>query len=295
MIEVKRRGSKTLTLTTEATATDVNITLTHEFGDSVRAATNAVGAGVDWTYVLTSEDTEACGRIKATWTYKISGVDKKRIDYFKVYQPYTTESALTIDYPEVEGKTDNFAMVERQVRQVVDTYCGQSFDAYPGRTLKIDGSGTNLLHVWYRIESFTNVYIDGDTTNDIAAYCEITPDSEFYLRKKSVRYGSGTKSDEFIRQYTLDTTSDRFFSRKVVYHLKGDFGWGYVPTNIEEATKILMADYYNGDSDHRKHNVIFAGVGPVQSNYKTDLMGTTGNLDADILLMDYTKFIMDYI
>ena len=66
-------------------------------------------------------------------------------------------------------------------------------------------------------------------------------------------------------------------------------------SNIEEAAKILIAEYLNQDSQNRKHGVIFSGIGPIQTNYATDLMGTTGNIDADVLLMDYTKFLMDYI
>lgn len=294
MIEIKRRGTKRLTFTAPSTPTAVTITLTHEFGDSIRAATPAGGSGVSWYYDLTPDDTESCGSIRATWTYTIGGVTKKRVDHFRVFQPYVTEATLLMEYPELDGKTDNFTQIERQVRQVIDTYCGQTFDAYPGRILKIDGSGTNMLHVWYRVEELTNVYVDGDTNNDVVAYVEIAPDSDFYIRKKNSGSG-GNKSEAFERMFGATEHSNRFFNKRRVYHVKGDFGWGYVPSNVEEASKLLIQDWYNQDSTHRRHGIIFSGVGPVQNNYQTDLIGTTGNIDADVLLMDYTKFVMDYI
>lgn len=294
MLEVKRGGTKRLAVNTGATATAVKITLTHELGTVLLNQANTSGSGANWYYDLTADNTNVCGVIKVTWNYNIGATPKKQVEYFKVYQPYTSESDLVATFPELDGKTDDFSRVEKTIRGIVDTYCGQSFDAMPGITVKVDGSGSNMLHVWYRIEELTNVYVDGDLTNDIAAYVEVTPDSDFYIRRKNSG-GDGNKSEAFERMFTSTEYSHRFFNKKRVYHIKGDFGWGYVPSNVEEATKLLMQDWYNQDSIHRRHGVIFSGVGPVQNNYQTDLVGTTGNIDADVLLMDYTKFVMDYI
>lgn len=292
MQEVKRGETKEINLTTSAVATDVTVTLTHEFGDSIRPATAASGSGTSFSFELTEDDTNACGTLKIVWNYTM-GTAKSKTEYIKVVQPYVLVDDFIIEFPELEDQaTENFDAVEKQVRMVVDTYCGQTFEAYPNLTLKIDGNGGNSLRVWYRIEHLESVLINGDEASDLIDYVEIAPDSEYYIRKKSRYYGDG-KSETFSKFWS-DSTG-KFFNARNIYHVKGDFGWGYVPTNVEEASKLLISDWYNQDSTHRRHGVVFAGIGPVQTNYKTDLVGTTGNIDADVLLMDYTKFLMDHI
>lgn len=291
MIEVERGKTKTLTLTTSATATNVKISITHDLGDVVLAETAAAGSGTSFTYALTSSDTNSSGVHKITWKYTI-GTEQTKVEYIFVYQPYTTSSAFFVDYPELEASFDEkFKRMERIVRGVIDTYCGQSFGFFPSKTLKLEGSNRDYLHTGYRVNAISSILKDGDSTQDVIADVEISPESAFYLRRKK----NNIASKDYLEKEFLEFKGRGYFRRSTTYHIKGDFGWPYVPLNVEEAAKILIADYFNQDSDHRKHGAIFVGVGPVQTNYKGDLFGTTGNIDADVLLMDYTRFILDHI
>lgn len=289
MIEIQRGKTKVLSLITSDTATAVTVDLKYDWGDTIVTGAATSGSGTFFTYTLTTSDTNCCGVIKVIWKYTISGAQKTKNDYVQIFQPYSTASAFFNDYSELSAFEDNFIVTERRMRQVIDTYCGQNFQFIPAKTLKLDGSGTNIMNTRYRIETITQVLRDG--TEDITAYIEKHPESDFHFRR--IRDIVGVK-DYLPADFTQDWEGN-FFRPRRTYHILGDWGWPYAPTNIEEASKILIADYFNQDSDYRKHNVIFAGQGPVQTNFKGDLIGTTGNLDADVLLMDYTKFIMEYI
>lgn len=291
MLEVKRKASRTLTKTISGSPTNVKVTIYHDWGDLVLAETAATTVSANsFKYVLTSTDTASAGVHKVVWSYT-EGTAKSITDYFLVYDPYVEPNEFFSEYPELESSfSDKFVPVEKKIRKIVDTYCGQSFEFISGKTLKLDGSGGNYLHTVYRIDSLTSVKkVSSD--EDITAYVEISPESDYYIRRN--RTYPNTK--EYLEPEFGDDRPGRFFRRKQTYAIKGDFGWSYVPFNVEEATKILIADFWNQDSDYRRHNVIFQGIGPVQTNFRGDLMGTTGNLDADVLLMDYTRFVLDHI
>lgn len=298
MIEIKRNKTKTLTLITPSAATNVNISLIHTLDSStILAATAAVADDTtNFHYDLTSDLTDACGIVKIIWKYDISSVTKTKIDYFKVFQPYASSADVELEYPELASKLDNFDSIERKIRAVIDTYCGQTFDYYPTRAITLDGSGSDTLHVYYRVDSLSTVTRNSDGL-DITGYCEVAPESEFYIRKKRTFDGviDGAKEIVVFDDGYSAILNSKFFHKRGTYTLNGDFGWPYIPSNVNEAAKLLIADYLNQDSDYRRHNVIFQGTGPVQTNFKSDLIGTTGNVDADVLLIDYTMFIMDSI
>ena len=79
------------------------------------------------------------------------------------------------------------------------------------------------------------------------------------------------------------------------YKIEGDFGWQFVPNNIEQATNLLLADMMTGDSEYRRHGMKSVDMDIIKYDTKDSFYESTGNIDADILLMDYTIFIMDYV
>ena len=288
MLEIEQHKTATLSLTTPSTATNVTLTLKDEWGNNIFADQAATGSGTSFAFALTATHTETTGIRRAHWKYTVSSTQYTKDEYFRVFRFYVTATELFKEFPELEDPlADSFKTIEKKIRSVIDTYCGQPFDYYGVRTLKLDGTGGNTLHSYNRINSLSKVLRGG--TEDITEYCEVHPESPFYIRRKNPANPYDVKSD-----YS-DWDIRRFFKRHVTYHVEADYGWPYIPQNVEEAAKILISDYVNQDSSHRRYNVIFSGVGPIQNNYKTDTLGTTGNVDADVLLMDYTRFVMEYV
>ena len=115
--------------------------------------------------------------------------------------------------------------------------------------------------------------------------------------KEPHRFGS-TYYLQF-RRSTLDSANvailtNKFYPRDA-YLIEGDFGWQFVPNNIEQAADLLLEDMMNDDSEFRRHGIHRVDMDTIEYFTNTNFYETTGNIDADILLMDYTLFIMDYI
>jgi hypothetical protein len=75
----------------------------------------------------------------------------------------------------------------------------------------------------------------------------------------------------------------------------GDFGWRFVPDNIKQASSLLIADMMNNDSEYRNHGIVRVEMDAIRLYMKDSFYESTGNIEADVLLMDYTLFVMDYI
>jgi hypothetical protein len=92
---------------------------------------------------------------------------------------------------------------------------------------------------------------------------------------------------------TVITTNK--FNADDSYKIEGSFGWQFVPNNIEQAADLLLEDMTNDDSEFRRHGIHRVDMDTIEYYTNTTFFETTGNIDADILLMDYTLFIMDYV
>ena len=92
---------------------------------------------------------------------------------------------------------------------------------------------------------------------------------------------------------TIITTNK--FNAADSYKIEGSFGWQFVPNNIEQAADLLLEDMMNDDSEFRRHGIHRVDMDTIQYQVNDKFLETTGNIDADILLMDYTLFVMDYI
>jgi hypothetical protein len=52
----------------------------------------------------------------------------------------------------------------------------------------------------------------------------------------------------------------------------------------------------NDDSEFRRHGIQRVEMDTIRYEINTtNFFETTGNIDADVLLMDYTLFVMDYV
>jgi hypothetical protein len=51
----------------------------------------------------------------------------------------------------------------------------------------------------------------------------------------------------------------------------------------------------NNDSEYRNHGIYRADMDAISLYMNQNFYESTGNIEADILLMDYTLFVMDYV
>jgi hypothetical protein len=115
--------------------------------------------------------------------------------------------------------------------------------------------------------------VGGTSTTDVTELIEIHPESNFFIRTKD-----GQK-----------------FSEDATFAIRGDWGWGYVPQNVTDAADYIILDLMNDDSAYRQHGVTKAKVDAHELTFSDSIFGSTGNIDADVLLMDYTLYFLTMI
>jgi hypothetical protein len=307
MDDVKIETSKTLTLTlpSDPASNIVSVKLYHEFGNLVSGPTNAtrVSAGVytitygqqaSGIYVL-----NAAGKYRADFLYTISGTEYSQSKYINVYTPYITSTAFFEEYPELEDDwSDRFDKIEKKVRNIINTFCGQSFDYYPNKTIEISGSGRNSLHLPFPITTLRTVTSDVGTSDEtvIHNYLDATVNN---IEKAKEPHNFGATYYIKFKRSTLDSPNvlmlvNKFYKTSS-YTINGDYGWQFIPNNIEQAAGLLIADQMNDDNQYRVHGIKRADMDAIDLHFSDKFYESTGNIDADVLLMDYTLFVMDYV
>jgi hypothetical protein len=307
MDDVKINTSKTLTLTlpSDPESNVVSVSLYHEFGSLVSGPTNATrsSAGVytitygqqaSGIYVLNS-----AGRHRADFTYTVSGTSYTQSQYINVYTPYANIDTFFENHPELESDYyDQFNNMEKRVRNIINTFCGQSFDYYPNKYMLLQGSGKKTIHLPFPISTLRKVTVNvGDEDEEVL---HDSTDATVNNIEKS-REPHNFQSSYYIqfKKSYLDKTQTRIyesrFSEDDDFKIEGDFGWQFVPNNIEQAADLLLVDIMTDDSELRRHGVVSVDMDTISYTTKSSFYESTGNIDADVLLMDYTLFVMDYV
>jgi hypothetical protein len=302
MDEVKINTSKTLTLTlpSDPTSNLVSVSLYHEFGNLVSGPTSATrtGTGVytiaygqqaSGIYILNS-----AGRHRADFTYTIAGTSYTQSQYINVFTPYITASEFFDNHPELEDSFSNvFENLAKKARNIIDTFCGQSFDYYPAKTMYIYGNGYQSMRLPLPISVLTEI-IQDEGREEETVLVNATTDSIEKLRQPfnfEATYQIKFRKSSLVEEMFLLGK----FHKDSLYKITGDFGWRFVPDNIKQASILLIADMMNNDSEYRNHGIVRVEMDAIRLYMKDSFYESTGNIEADVLLMDYTLFVMDYI
>lgn len=300
METVKINTSKTLTITlpSDPDSNSVIVNLYHDFGDSVSSNVSATRSDTGVYTVTYGQQSSgiyylnSSGIHRATFTYSVSGTEYTQSQYINVYTPYTTQSSFESEFPELSSMiTSSFETYESKVRNIIDVYCGQTFGYYDDKSISITGSNHTSLHLPVPIRTLRKVTIDpGEVTEEVIH--DSTDSSLLNIEKVKVGYND---SSYFIRYKPDSENPKRKFKEYATYKIEGDFGWPYVPENVEQAAKLLIADIVSDDSAYRRHGIYSVDMDIVKYRTKDSFYESTGNIEADMLLMDYTMFIMDYV
>lgn len=307
MDDVKIDTSKTLTLTlpSDPASNSVQVSLYHEFGSLVSGPTAATrtsagvytityGQAASGIYILNS-----AGKHRADFTYTIGGTSYTQSQYINVYTPYIDIDTFFEDHPELEDDWyDKFDKMERKVRNIINTFCGQTFDYYPNKYIEIAGSGKKSLHLPVPISTLRKVTVNlGDSDEEILHDSTDATLNNIEKSKEPHNFGSTYyiqfKKSVLDSVQTILTTAK--FDAQDDYKIEGDFGWQFVPNNIEQAADLLLEDMMNDDSEFRRHGIMRVDMDTIEYETRMSYFETTGNIDADVLLMDYTLFVMDYV
>ncbi len=301
MKEIKRNIS---TIINVPAAVD-RLTIQHEWGDLMIINANVTANG---TYNFTPDSVGVYSFIfsvgDVTLTYEtnqdntpvifnptISG-DIRSTVYYEAIDLYvnSTDFFADFDFLDTGNNSDNFMRLERKVRRLINNFTRQEFGTYINKTKMIQGDGGNSLTVPIRINKLTSCL--DNFGNDITQFVEIAPDLSDWIQRKPRSLPFSIRPNGML--YDVDVKSDitkdtrEFFPPSINFILNGNWGWEWVPNNVIEAAKILLSDEYTGSIHPQAQTSRSLGAfGEAFDSKRFD--STTGNQQADFLLLDYTN------
>jgi len=310
MEEVQSNTSKTFTLSLGADPVGNSVTavLTHSWsGETVLGSTSCTRTGVG-TYTITYGEKaagsgnyylDAAGEHKVEFTYTVGSTEYTSAQYFFVYEPYINSTDFFAIHSGLESSfSSSFTTYEKKVRRIINTYCGQDFYSFPNKSITLDGTDSPALHLPKPMYTLTTVHADYGDSDQLLIH-DSSDSTKLNLEK--VRSFGNFESSWHLRFKHKTTTNvnqrllgDKF-THKSDYRVKGDWGWRFIPQNVQSASEILIADMMNNDSEYRNHRILDVSLDTTRMSFDSDFLGTTGNTEADILLMDYTTYVMDYV
>ena len=239
---------------------------------------------------LPYQDTD--GIVSIVWSFTVPGVNGgtySESTYYEVVTPLLTKQEVKdiVNKPFGEPVSDSEAtLAEAAVRHVINAHTGQSFGKMLG-TYKVRGNGARQLLLPRRLLSIESV--NGQD-----------PADQFFIGNDGwslTKYDWGvppTKADAWglhmdnhgvihnpnnIKLYT--------FYQQFEYEITGTWGWDYVPSQVREAAKLLVADYSDPDSEYRDRYLTSMTAADWRIQFHAGAFVNTGNARADQLLSDY--------
>lgn len=306
MDEVKINTTKTVSIDLGNDPDDdaVFVTVHHEFGDTITGPAQASRSASGVYNFLIGEDgggeplLNSAGKYRVDFAYEVGGEPYSRSQYINVYTPYANASQFFAIYPELQAtNAANFDLFERRARNIINTYCGQSFDPYINKKLTVNGTNNNVLHLPLPIARLGRVVVNEGEVDEATFF-----DPALGIRSiEKIRQPFNFESTFYIRfKKGLSGITERIleagkFRDTASYSVTGDWGWPYVPTNVSQASSLIIADLMNDDSEYRRHGIVSMDMDNIRFAMKPSFYESTGNIEADVLLTDYTLFVMDYI
>lgn len=306
MDQVKVNSNKTVSIDLGFDPDDdeVSVIVHHEFGDIVVGplVASRSSSGVYNLEISVNAGGEpflnSAGKYRADFIYSVSSEEYIREKYFNVFTPYIDSATFFQIHPELENvNASRFDLLEARSRAVIDTYCGQSFDSFIDKKVILNGNNHTVLHLPFPISKLHQVIINENESDEAIIFdaaAGITNlekvrqpfnfNSTFYIRFK--------KGSTGISERIMDTAD---FRESSSYSIVGDWGWPYVPEPVSQAAGLLISDMMNDDSEYRKHGIVSVDMDNIRFSMKSSFYESTGNIEADVLLTDFTLFVMDYI
>lgn len=234
-----------------------------------------------YTYPVELAATATERKLKLVWSYEPTvGVAATRTDFISVVQPYVQVEQAQQEFPLLKGRTyEQLRHIERVVRYTINAFCGQSFGLESGKTYYVRGSGSSSLWLPRRLVTLAGVV---GTHGPMTTMLRVSHDnwSVGFLQPnagyRDVKADIGLVSHP---HYRFETDSE--------YACTGDWGWEYVPGEIQQAASLLMGRHEEPEQNWRSYNTSVVRANDWRMEFNKNSTQTTGSAEADLMLQDY--------
>jgi hypothetical protein len=249
--------------------------------------------GVDGTYkyllptstTVGSEDisvTTSEGILKATWSFSVGSNNLSVTEYYSVVTPYCLWEYFAPASPDTTPTYQDYLECERVARFIINSYCGQEF-GQEFTTYAVEGHGTNSLALPRHLQTLDTVTW---TDNPVPRSGTVIGWNYPYAWE-IVASGWTIRQQPYPHDLIVTDACGPRFIRNRTYNVSGLWGYSAVPTPVEEAAKILIADFMCKEAKYRDKYLDNIKMGDWRIQFAAGAFEGTGNAKADELLSDY--------
>lgn len=218
--------------------------------------------------------------------------------YVNLVRPYATTAELAEHAGlTIVGSSPGFGEVteaeliklERRARLYINSKISDDF-TFRYKTVGTLGQGSDVLVIGQRIESFDKIVKDDEVIYDTTADPEINLlDYPFAVTngKNSLKVvWEGANIIEWSDTSVINSAG--YFERNSLYLVRGEYGWKYIPNDINLATLELVNDMLCSDFNYKNR-----GVKSVKNDaYTVEFLpgNGIGSILVESLISKYTRF-----
>lgn len=278
---------------TDATG-DVHVTVSRNGVKVVDNQVATVPASTDGTYqyllpTSTTVDGEEIsvttteGILEATWTFTVGTNTLAVKEYYNVVTPYCLwEYFAPVEVGDTTPTYKDYLECERVARFIINSYCGQEF-GQEYTTYAVEGHGTNSLALPRRLQTLESV----TWTNYPFPRSGGVIGGSYPYAWEVVGNGWTIRQQPYARPIDPIYNKEPRYIRNRTYNVAGLWGYSAVPTAVEEASKILTADFMCKEAKYRDKYLDNIKMGDWRIQFASGAFNGTGNAKADDLLLDY--------
>lgn len=272
--------SATFLVSSSATHTlDYEDLLTREVFSA--SATPSFGAA---TFVLDSKYLTYTGNLAAAVR---NGEDEViHLTNIDVVRPYCNIDALAVSLNILDGSEINF---ERIARYIINNQT-KGF-AFVRKEKQVTGNNSDYIPIDERLYKIYKVYENGELQYDSSL-------EENHTSYRVTRDGAAIEEYKEIDENKMDyglVWRDRYldidFRNGFDYVIDGDFGWKVIPSDIQEASELLIQDMKNDSLRYINRYIESFDNGDFKIKFAGGATSSTGNVIVDKILEKYKNEI----
>lgn len=247
----------------------------------VNDAATKVAVG-KYKYTVPSSLVVSEGVLEVTWSFSIDSNSFAVKEYYEVVTPYCTWDDF---YEAGRYEYTDWLESERVSRFIIDSYCGQRFGSIT-TTLNVEGNANDNLKLPWRLIQLDdlswsdnrNVPVSGRLLDSSGYDRELAADGWVLRLQPNNVYIDPVYNPSPV------------FRRNVIYNVTGRWGYDSVPGPVEEAAKILTANFLCQDHKYRDRYIKSMKMGERSITFSDLAFEGTGDATADSLLADYRNY-----
>jgi hypothetical protein len=252
------------------------------------------GVTQSWKAYIPLSETTVDDQVTVNWAATVGGESAVKVDYVEIITPYISAEELAARYnwsftPGDANYRDREDVIsaERTARYTINAYTNKYFNPI-AKQVTAYGQNTDTLVLREPIISVSKLYengalvIDGVNTSAFGWAVEVTETGQA-IRIIDPNFTDLSESENL----RVTIGGGGTFKQGFRYVIDGIFGFNYVPTDIVDATSMLVNDYMCRDALWRARYINKVEMRDWKFTYEKEAFRGTGNLIVDNLLKRY--------